>query len=114
MHMTHNLDPFQWDADKSQEVLFCGKEAVLLLDRQANQWSSKTLIDSEKSKGFLGAGEVRAGKLRNNRIIATIEPMHGTNALVYTQGENESWQRHLLDDRILDGHALACGDFLKK
>lgn len=113
MHMTHNLDPIQWDSDKSQEALFCGKEGVLLLDRKGNGWTSTALINADKNKGFLGAGEVRLGKLKGNRMIATVEPMHGTNAVVYLPGKDSSWERHLLDDKISDGHAVACADLLK-
>ena len=47
-------------------------------------------------------------------MIATVEPMHGTNAVVYLQGRDNSWERHLLDDKISDGHAVACADLLKK
>ena len=36
MHMTHNLDPVQWDQDKATEILYCGKESVMLLDREGN------------------------------------------------------------------------------
>src|SRR5687768_7690395 len=38
MHMTHNLDPVQWDDDRAQEVLYGGKESVLLLDSKGGSW----------------------------------------------------------------------------
>ena len=82
----------------------------MLLDRKDGQWSKTTLIEGN---GFLGAGEVRAGKIGGNRIIASIEPMHGTNAVVYTQSNN-TWQRHVLDATIADGHAVGVGDLLQK
>jgi hypothetical protein len=110
MHMTHNLDPVQWDSDRAQEILYGGKEAIMLLDKKDGQWTKTKLIEGS---GFLGAGEVRAGKLGANRIVASIEPMHGTNAVVYTQSNN-NWQRHVLDATIADGHAVGVGDFLQK
>jgi hypothetical protein len=110
MHMTHNLDPVQWDSDRAQEILYGGKEAIMLLDRKDGQWTKTKLIEGN---GFLGAGEVRAGKVGPNRIIASIEPMHGTNAVVYTQA-NDNWQRHVLDATIADGHAVGVGDLLQK
>lgn len=109
MHMTHNFDPVQWDDDREDEVLYAGKEAVVLLNKEG-EWRSRRLIDSEKNPGFPGAGEVRAGML-GSRIIATIEPMHGNNAVVYTQ-EGSGWKRQVLDDSLADGHAVACADFL--
>lgn len=114
MHMTHNLDPVQWDGDKGQEILYCGKEGVLLLDREGDSWKKKRLIGSEANQGFAGAGEVRIGKLKEGRFIATIEPMHGTNVAVYTKGNADAWERHVLDSSLAEGHALATGDLLHR
>src|SRR5688500_11669164 len=110
MHMTHNLDPVQWDSDRAQEILYGGKEAIMLVDKKDGRWTKTKLVESS---GFLGAGEVRAGKVGANRIITSIEPMHGTNAVVYTQANN-NWQRHVLDATIADGHAVGVGDLLQK
>ena len=62
-----------------------------------------------------GAGEVRLGKLSGRkRFFATVEPMHGTNLVVYTAPASSDaralWTRHVLDESLVDGHALACGD----
>jgi len=43
--------------------------------------------------------------------------MHGNQLVVYTGGPTGSgphapWSRHLLDDSLREGHALACGDVL--
>jgi hypothetical protein len=110
MHMTHNLDPVQWDKDKAREILYCGKEGVELLDRAGDRWQHKTLVSAEQQRGFGGAGEVRLGNLKTSRFIATIEPMHGTNVVLYTEGQ--TWKRHLLDSSLNDGHAVATGDLL--
>jgi hypothetical protein len=47
--------------------------------------------------------------------VATIEPMHGNQLVVYAEGATGSgpgatWKRRLLDDSLQEGHALACGD----
>jgi hypothetical protein len=111
MHMTHNLDPVQWDDDRAQEILYGGKEAIMLLDKEGAAWNKTKLIEGG---GFLGAGEVRAGRVQSNRIISTIEPMHGSNAVVYTHGPAKKWHRHVLDPNIADGHAVGVGDLLQK
>ncbi len=110
MHMTHNLDPVQWDADRARELLYCGKEGVLLLDRSGENWSTKAIISPDQQPGFNGAGEARLGHLKNGRFIATIEPMHGTNVVLYTEGK--PWKRQLLDATLADGHAVGTGDLL--
>jgi len=114
MHMTHNLDPVLWDVDSAQEMLYCGKEGVVLLDRASDGWN-KTPLAAAGSQGFAGAGEVRLGKLTQGRFVATIEPMHGTNVVVYTQpaGGAGLWDRRVIDATFSDGHAVGTGDLLK-
>jgi hypothetical protein len=109
LHKTHNFDPVQWDPDPAQELLLGAKEGVFLLDRGSGQPSVTQLAGNEDG----GAGEVRAGKLPGGkRFFATVEPMHGTNLVVYTEpaGGKGLWNRQVLDRSLVDGHALACGD----
>ena len=47
------------------------------------------------------------------RMIATVEPMHGNKLVVYTPpapASDAAWTRQVLDETLVDGHALACGD----
>ena len=116
MHMTHNFDPVQWEDENdgpAEEILYAGKEAVMLLDRAEDGWTKSILISKEKFAAFPGAGEVRLGQLPDARFIATIEPMHGTNAVVYLE-DALGWQRRVLDSNLSDGHAIATGDLLQQ
>lgn len=114
MHMTHNLDPVQWDTDGAQEILLAGREGVRLLDKLGDKWSSSVVIDATKNPGFGGAGEVRLGGGPEGAYIATIEPMHGTNLVVYSGRKGgDQWQRTLVDASLNDGHAIAFGKFEK-
>src|SRR5262249_48866867 len=70
------------------------------------------------SNAFAGAGEIRNGRLPGGeRFLATIEPMHGNQAVIYTSPEarsdNRLWRRHVLVTDLVDGHAVACVDFTK-
>jgi hypothetical protein len=112
MHLTHNLDPIQWDSDSSQEILYGGKEAIFLLDRKDAEWSKTKLAGDQP--GFAGVGEVRLGKVKGGKFIATIEPMHGTNVAVYTTAQGaSSWNRKVIDSSLNDGHAVGTGDLLQ-
>lgn len=117
MHMTHNLDPVQWDNDEAEEILLCGKEGILVLDKAEGKWSGQQLINAEKNPGFMGAGEVRAGSFNGSRrFITTIEQMHGTNLVVYMPpegGVHKTWKRKVIDSSLNDGHAIACGNISK-
>jgi hypothetical protein len=117
LHLAHNFDPVaNWDV-VHKHMLVAGKEGVFDASYGHEdpsgplKWIVRPVI-TPKNTGFLGAGEVRRGELSNNRFIATIEPMHGTNIAVYPH--DSKWKRVLLDDKISDGHALATGDLLHK
>ena len=108
-HLSHNFHPVNWDDDPEEELISASKEGVWHFDRKNGKWNHKQL-----TKDF--AGEIRDGKLPNGkRFIVTIEPMHGVSSSVYVQPDNEEgmWAKlSVLDDAIIDGHAIAVGDYL--
>ena len=112
LHKTHNFDPVQWDADPAQELVIGGKEGVFLLDPTAAT-AERIQLSGANS---IGVGEVRVGRLGDKRrFVATIEPMHGNTLALYTPPPSppevrEPWNRDVLDESLIDGHALACGD----
>ncbi|MCZ2153879.1 MAG: VCBS repeat-containing protein [Bryobacterales bacterium] len=56
-----------------------------------------------------GSSEVKMGKLGNHRFLATIEPWHGNQIAVYLERKG-MWQRIVLDEELVNGHALAVAD----
>jgi hypothetical protein len=113
LHMAHGLAVVQWDDDARDDLLTASFEGVHLF--LAN--------DSGFAKHHLGAGhtglrpqqgssEVALGALASSRFVATIEPWHGNEVVVYVPGENVAapWQRAVIDDSLRDGHALVCID----
>jgi hypothetical protein len=56
-----------------------------------------------------GASEIKIGHLGKRRFIAAIEPWHGNQVVVYTESGG-AWSRHVLEDGMINGHALAVGD----
>jgi hypothetical protein len=110
LHKTHNFDPVQLDRDPGDEIYVVGKEGVFELD------PSEKKLNLLGTNDIGGAGEVRAlrvgGKLSG---IATIEPMHGNTLAFYAappavEPAGATWRRTVLDESLVDGHALACGD----
>lgn len=61
-----------------------------------------------------GAGEVKTGVLDDGtRILATIEPMHGSQAVVYELNDyfaTDPPKRSVLTDKLRGGHAVGCAD----
>ncbi len=118
LHMTHNFQPVMWEGRAWHELLVAAKEGIFHFSKEANGWRRQQLVGNEGSEtNFIGAGEIRDGKLGNKqRFLATVEPMHGLQAVVYTSPDAGSahrfWKRHVLDDQLIDGHAVGCGDLL--
>lgn len=109
MHLSHNFHVVNWDEDEEEEILVAGKEGVWHFDRGRDGWQPTRL-----TRNF--AGEIRDGKLPGGkRFIATVEPKHGNVAAAYAEPEKpgQLWQPcPVLDNKIKDGHAVACADFL--
>ena len=55
-----------------------------------------------------GSSEIKIGHLGKRRFIAAIEPWHGNQVVVYTE-EGRAWKRHVIEDAMVNGHALAVG-----
>jgi len=56
-----------------------------------------------------GTSEIKIGRLGQTRFIATIEPWHGNQVVVYLQN-GKSWKRTVVEEEMVNGHALAVGD----
>jgi hypothetical protein len=118
LHLTHNFDLLKPAEPSEGGMLVASREGVFKITRQSSGWASQQLIGNGIGEtNFNGAGEVRAGKLAGGiPFLATVEPMHGTQLVVYTptdsNGSQSFWHRQLLDASLKEGHALACGDLL--
>ena len=106
LHNSHNFHPVNWDKDIEEELLITGQEGTWHLDRKKDGTWNRKVVSEEFG------GEVRDGLTPDGeRIVATIEPRHGSKVVCYRKNGN-NWQRIVLDTTFKDGHALACADFL--
>jgi hypothetical protein len=129
MHMTHNFQlTAKWHQPMDDEILLGGKEGVNYLRRMpGGGWSGAILQErSTPEEGMAGVGEVRDGwfvekgglfqKDKRFTFVATVEPMHGNRLVVTSRGtlarRGDKYKRHVLTDKLTEGHALACGDLL--
>lgn len=104
MHATHNFGLAEDEAFGDQEfMIVAGAEGYLATSLTGE---SIQLVDQSQSKG---AGEVRRYPIEQRAFIG-IEPMHGTDVVLYQSDDGEQWSKTVLDQTLNQGHALAAGD----
>jgi hypothetical protein len=117
LHVVHNFIPVPSPAGKGLDILTASYEGVNRLTRESSgKWTLQQLGEGNQAnpKGRRGASEIKQGRLKNGLLyIATIEPWHGDQVVVYTPpapGSPKLWQRHVLDEKLRWGHAVWCAD----
>jgi len=112
--LLHGIMATDWDDDGREDLLTASQEGISLIRHPgAGVWERKVLIPCvHNSNARSGASEIAVGELNGRRFLATIEPWHGNELVVYFQGgpERDTWERHVVDDQLTDGHALAVED----
>lgn len=120
MHVTHNFIPVDMNGDKQLEMLVVSFEGVNLLEREKGGKWQRTLIGkgNQETSPNRGASEIKLGKLAGGKkYIATIEPWHGSQVVVYTEPDSKEpgsyrkmWTRHVVDGDLEWGHAVWCAN----
>jgi hypothetical protein len=112
LHITHNVWPLDWDGDGKEELLAAAYEGVFLFKKAADgNWHKQQIGAGDPEK--FGAGEVKVGRLPGGgRYLATAEPWHGHQAVVYTppDGAGQLWKRQALIENHKGGHAVWTAD----
>ncbi|MFT5527994.1 MAG: hypothetical protein ACI9HK_005980 [Pirellulaceae bacterium] len=115
LNRIHNHWHVDFDGKDAIDTLIASREGVHLVQRTGDGWSTTklgtgaTAADQNQS----GAGEIKMGRLKNGTAyIATVEPMHGTQLVVYTapKKDGDLWNRHVVDEGFKRGHALWTAD----
>ncbi|HEV3167473.1 MAG TPA: VCBS repeat-containing protein [Isosphaeraceae bacterium] len=115
LHTIHNLQLVDFDNDGKDEILLASWEGVFLLDRDSQGHWAKTQLGAgnQEARPSKGSSEIKLGRLADGRrYIATIEPWHGYQVVVYTPPSAGSglWDRHVIDEPVQWGHAVWCAD----
>jgi hypothetical protein len=112
----HNHWMVDFDGDGIDDVLAASEQGVYLFhSRGSGTWEKMRLGTGNPGTGDdpTGAGDIKIGTLASGtRFIATVEPMHGTQAVVYTPPDQtgQLWSRHVLDDSLKQGHLVWLAD----
>jgi hypothetical protein len=115
----HGISVYDIDKNGTPDILTASFEGVSVyynnLKSGAGGFIKRQIgIGEQKVAPQKGSSEVEAGHLANGKIfIATIEPWHGNQVVVYFQEANPDnlWTRVVIDPTFNQGHALAVADF---
>jgi hypothetical protein len=118
LHVVHNFVPVPALGGIGLDLLTASYEGVTVLKHDKDKkWTSKRLGQGNQDNpdSNRGSSEVKQGKLKNGKpFIATIEPWHGHQVVVYTPPKDNNdkavWDRHVIDDKLKWGHAVWCAD----
>lgn len=115
LKVMHNFDIVPTKEGKPNDLLTASYDGVHLLHREGDKWSKTHLGtgNQDKPKASRGSSEIKRGKLKGGQaVIATIEPWHGDQVVVYTPPakEGELWTRQVLDEKLKWGHAVWWAD----
>lgn len=114
LHVAHNFYPADVDGDGKLDMLVASYEGVSLLKRGDNgRWTRELLHEgNQETNPSKGASEIKLGKLAGGeQYIATIEPWHGHQVVIYRQDrQTGKWQRQVLDEQLKWGHAVWCAN----
>jgi hypothetical protein len=109
--VVHGLVVVDWDGDGRDDILTASFEGVHCFRRSAGgNWAREQIVKgSPEPWPKSGASDVAVGQARSGRFIATIEPWHGHQVVVYTRS-GAAWQRQVIDDSQTDCHSIAAAD----
>jgi hypothetical protein len=114
LHVMHNFAPVPRAGTKAMDFITATYDGVHKVSKLNDKWTTSKLGvgNQENLKSNRGASEIKQGKLADGSpFIATIEPWHGNQVVVYTQSKpGELWNRKVLDDQLKWGHAVTCAD----
>ena len=94
------------DADPQEEIVTASREGLCLrpeAEREQHLWSRTQIGEGTP-------GEVKLGRVGGRRMLATIEPWHGSSVVIYGE-EKGMWTRTVIETALTGGHALGWADF---
>jgi hypothetical protein len=107
----HGIQITDWDGDGRQEILTASFLGIDVLKYgKDGRWNRTRLAAGDPAPWpKSGSSDVAAGKLGKRRFLATLEPWHGNQVVVYRESA-KGWERMVIDDSFDTAHALLVAD----
>jgi len=117
LEMAHGLTIIDWNGNGREQMLTASFDGVHLFSLASRNRLVDRQVIIEAQPGqrpAIGASDVVVGHSggSDNRFLATIEPWHGNEVVVYRPGPEGSdpWHREVIDTTLSTGHALLTAD----
>lgn len=110
LNRMHNHWHADFDRDQQIDTLTASAEGVSIIRRKADGFAQQLLplVDGEQ---HAGAGEIKLGSLgQQHPFVVTIEPMHGTDVVIYEPQASGRWTKQVIENTLRRGHALWVAD----
>jgi hypothetical protein len=110
----HRVRPVRWDEGPRDQFLIASFEGIALY-RSVGSGASMSFEKRLLSPGHVekpprsGASDVGVGLQNGRRFLASVEPWHGNEVVIYTEAGG-GWQRRVIFDRVSSGHEIAVLD----
>ncbi len=110
----HRVRTVRWDEGSRDAILVASFEGIGLY-RATGTGDAMTFQKELLSRGHveeaprLGASDVGVGTSNGRRILASVEPWHGNEVVVYTE-QGGRWRRRVIYDEVARGHEIAVLD----
>jgi hypothetical protein len=108
--LIHGIEPMAWDGVKGQALMSAGFMGIYLHRFANGKWTPAEMTKGDPEPWpKSGTSDVALGKLGAQKFVATIEPWHGNQIVIYKPGAGV-WARQMIDDTITDGHSVVTVD----
>lgn len=110
----HRVRVTKWDGNARDQIVVASFEGIALYRATgtgaAMKFEKQLLSAGHVEKApRLGASDVGIGTQDGRRFLASVEPWHGNEVVVYTE-KGGQWQRRVIFDKVASGHEIAVVD----
>ena len=112
--VVHGIEVAPWGDVSREAVLSASFLGVHVHEFAGGSWVRTRVVDGDPASWpESGASEVQVGHAGSEHFLATIEPWHGHQVVVYESraiSNPSAWRRQVIDSTIEDGHTLVVAD----
>jgi hypothetical protein len=111
----HRVRPVAWDGNRRDQLLVTSFDGITLWRASGRgadlKWESQLLSPGHTTDKApkLGASDVAVGKQSGKRFLASVEPWHGNEIVVYADRSGK-WERRVIFSGMTEGHEVAVAD----